>query len=331
MRVFIAGASGALGRRLVAQLIARGHRIIGTTRTQAKLEDLREAGAEPMLLDALDEAAVFEAVRKAEPDVVVHQMTSLARMRDLKRFDRELEATNRLRTDGTRRLLAASRAAGVTHFVAQSYTGWPNERRGGRVKSEPDPLDPDPPKCMRRSLEAIRTLETLVTDAGGIVLRYGSFYGPGTALGPGGAIFEAVRRRRLPLIGNGAGVWSFIHIDDAAMATVAAIEGAPPSGIYNVVDDDPAEVSIWLPALAEILGAKPPRRIPVWLARLIVGEAGVSMMTQIRGSSNTKAKGLFGWLPMYSSWRDGFEKETRATQAPDVSLKQSSAASKRFG
>jgi nucleoside-diphosphate-sugar epimerase len=229
-------------------------------------------------------------------------------MRSLRRFDDEFATTNRLRTEGTEYLLAAARECGATRFLAQSYTGWPNVRTGGRVKSETDPLDPDPPKAMSRSLEAIRQLETMVCSAAGlsgIVLRYGSFYGPETSTGEGGEIVEMVKRRQLPVFGGGAGVWSFIHIDDAARATMLAIERGM-GGKYNIVDDEPVEVSVWLPALAAELGAKPPYHLPGWVGRIVIGEAGLSMMTQSRGSSNLKAKRELGWRLEFPTWREGF-------------------------
>lgn len=308
MRVFVAGASGAVGKRLVPLLISRGHSVTGTTRSPAKAHDLRAAGAEVVILDALDREAVIHAVVAARPDVVVEQMTALAGLRNFRRFDQEFAMTNRLRTEGTEHLLAGAREAGTARFVAQSYTGWPNERRGGRVKSEEDPLDPSPPKAMARTLEAIQTLESAVTHApgiAGVVLRYGSFYGPGTSIAPGGSLVEAVRKRQVPVIGGGTGVWSFIHVDDVAEATMLAIESAP-GGIYNIVDDEPAEVSVWLPELARAIGADRPRRIPAWLGRLAAGEALVSMMTEMRGSSNAKAKKVLQWQPKHASWRTGF-------------------------
>jgi nucleoside-diphosphate-sugar epimerase len=271
---------------------------------------LRAQGAEPVVVDGLDRDAVMRAVVSSHPDAIVHQMTALASMRSLKHFDDEFAVTNRLRTEGTRHLLEAAHACGAHKFVAQSYTGWPNERRGGRVKTEEDPLDSDPPNAMTKTLGAIRALEDMVLNAPGItgtVLRYGSLYGPGTSLSDAGEIVKLIRQRKFPFIGSGAGVWSFIHLDDAARATQLAIERAA-SGIYNIVDDDPAEVSAWLPELARAVGAKPPLRLPAWIGRLVVGEAGISMMTEVRGSSNAKAKRALGWRPQYASWRDGFRR-----------------------
>jgi nucleoside-diphosphate-sugar epimerase len=239
-------------------------------------------------------------------------------MHSLKKFDLEFEMTNRLRVEGTENLIAAARAAGTQRFVAQSYTGWPNARSGARVKTEADPLDANPPKTMSRTLDAIRRLEEMLssaTDLTGVILRYGAFYGPGTGIARGGEIVEAVRRRKFPIIGNGAGVWSWAHIDDCARATHLAAEGGP-GGIYNIVDDDPAEVSVWLPCLAQAIGAKPPYRLPEWLGRLAIGDSGVSMMTKIRGSSNAKVKRLLGWQPIYASWRDGFRHGLEGGCAP---------------
>jgi 2-alkyl-3-oxoalkanoate reductase len=312
MRVFVAGATGALGRQLVPELVAGGHEVVGMTRTAAKQEALRAMGARPVVADALDPDAVARAVAEAEPEVIVHQLTALSGRLDLRRPDRYFAMTNRLRTEGTDYLLAAGRAVGVRRFVAQSYAGWPFARTGGPVKNETDPLDPDPPRALRTTLAAIRHLEEAVTGIGlgeGLVLRYGGFYGSGTSLSlePGAAMVEPVRRRQFPLIGDGGGVWSFVHIEDAAAATAAAVERGR-AGIYQVVDDEPAPVREWLPALAEALGAKPPRRVPRWLGRLLAGEAATVMMTEIRGASNAKAKRELGWTLRYPSWRLGFAK-----------------------
>jgi 2-alkyl-3-oxoalkanoate reductase len=302
MRVFVAGATGAIGRHLVPQLVEAGHEVTATTRSEAKFDQLWNLGARPVLVDGLDAAAVGEAVAQAEPDAIIHQMTSLAGGQDLRRFDRTFATTNQLRTVGTDNLLAAARAAGVRRFVAQSFTGWPNERTGGPVKTEDDGLDPNPPKNQRQTLAAIKYLERAVTEAPlkGVVLRYCAFYGPGAS----DELIELIRRRRLPVIGNGAGIWSFVHIADAASAAVAALEHG--TGIYDVVEDDPAPTSVVLPALAEIVGAKQPMHVPVWLGRLAAGEVPVVWMTQMRGSSNAKAKRELGWAPKWSSWRDGF-------------------------
>lgn len=308
MQIFLAGGAGAIGRRLIPLLRQSGHEVAATTRSKSKLEMLRAAGAEPILLDAFDRQAVHRAVAASRPDVVMHQMTALASLKDFRKFESELTMTNRLRTEGAEILLEAAQSAGAKRFIAQSYSGWPNERTGGRIKSETDPLDPNPPRAMKATVESLKKLESMVTNAPGltgIVLRYGSFYGPGTAVEPGGILVDAVQSRQFPIIGGGMGVWSWLHIDDAARATVLALDRGE-SGIYNIADDEPAEVATWLPVLADIVNAKPPRRIPTWLGRLFVGEAGVSMMTRSRGSSNAKAKRILGWQPHYASWREGF-------------------------
>jgi nucleoside-diphosphate-sugar epimerase len=300
MRVFVAGATGAIGSRLVPQLVARGHGVVGTTHHPEKSSRLREQGAEPVVLDLLDPVAVRTAVLAARPDAIVHEGTALSGMEDLRHFDETFAETNRLRTEGTDALLAAAREAGVRTFVAQSFAGWPYARTGGAVKTETDPLDPEPVADMHETLAAIRYLEGAVVDAGGIVLRYGGFYG-----GPDDPILEPVRKRRMPIVGDGGGVWSFVHLYDAAAATVCAVERGAP-GIYNVVDDDPAPVREWLSALADALGAEPPRRVPRFLARLLAGEVAVRLMTEIRGASNEKAKRELGWSPRHPSWRRGF-------------------------
>ena len=302
MRIFVAGATGALGRRLVPLLVQGGHQVTGMTRTAGKAAGLRAAGAEPVVADALDRDAVLRAVVAARPEVVVHELTALAQMTDFRRLDEGFALTNRLRTEGTDHLLAAARAAGARRFVAQSFAGWPFARVGGPVKTE------DPPAQLRRTLDAIRHLEAAVLGAEGmegVVLRYGGFYGPGTSAGEGGFMLEDLRRRRFPLVGAGTGVWSFIHIDDAATATVAAVERGAP-GIYQIVDDDPAPVSEWLPALAAAIGARPPLRVPAWVARLAGGAHGVVLMTEARGASNAKARRELGWRPAWPSWRQGF-------------------------
>jgi nucleoside-diphosphate-sugar epimerase len=309
MRVFLAGATGVVGRRLVPALVAAGYEVTGTTRNQSKTDQLRAAGAEPVVLDPLDRHAVGTAVGKASPDVVMHQLTALTNLKpNFRRFDQQFAATNRLRTEGLDYLLEAAVAAGARRFIAQSYAGWPTERTGGAVKTEVDPLDPTPAAGSRESLAAIRHLEAAVTGTDrieGVVLRYGGFYGPGTGFERGGPLLELVRKRRFPIIGGGTGVWSLVHIDDVASATVAAVERGAP-GLYNVTDDEPAPVAVWLPYLAETIGAKPPRRLPAWLARPLLGDHGMSMMTTMRGSSNAKAKRELGWVLAYPSWRQGF-------------------------
>jgi nucleoside-diphosphate-sugar epimerase len=312
MKVFVAGATGALGKQLVPQLVERGHQVVGTTRSPNRAALIEEQGARAAIVDGLDPEAVAQAVAAAEPDVIVHQMTALAGSLDIRKLDRSFEQTNRLRTEGTDHLLSAGRAVGIERFVAQSYAGWPYARVGGPVKSEEDPLDSSPPDGARETIAAIRHLEAAVSAADwtqGIVLRYGGFYGPGTSLDPpDGEQIEMIRKRKFPLVGDAGGVWSLVHVADAASATVAAIEHGEP-GFYNVVDDEPAPVSELLPYTAQLLGAKPPRHVPKWLARLLVGEAGTVMMTDIRGASNTKAKRELGWQLRYPSWRQGFAAE----------------------
>lgn len=308
MNVFVAGATGAIGRRLVPALLESGFNVVAMTRSPEKAAALRDLGATPVVADALKRDEVLQAVARARPDVVIHQLTDLTGVSNYKNFDAEFARTNRLRTEGTDNLLAAARAAGVRRVIAQSYGNWIYERSGTSLKNETDRLDPHPPQNQCQSLAAIQHLERAVagaTDLEGIALRYGSFYGPGTGLGAGGDLVTLVRKRGLPLVGDGAGVWSFIHVDDAAAATIAAINNGAP-GVYNIADDEPVPVAVWLPELARALGAAPPRRVPVWLARLAIGEVGVSMMTQIRGMSNAKARRELGWEPRFASWRDGF-------------------------
>jgi nucleoside-diphosphate-sugar epimerase len=310
MKVFVAGATGALGMQLIPQLVAQGHQVVGMTRTAAKQDALRAMGARPVVADALDPDAVARAVAEAEPEVIVHQLTALSGVMDMRHLDRFFATTNRLRTEGTDHLLAAGRAVGARRFVAQSYAGWPFARTGGPVKVESDPLDPHPPRVLRATLEAIRHLEQAVTGiqwGTGLVLRYGAFYGPGTgiSLDPHASMAKLIRARQFPLVGDGGGVWSFVHIEDAASATVAAVERGS-AGIYHIVDDEPAPVREWLPALACALGARPPWRVPRWLGRLAAGEAAAVMMTEVRGASNAKARRELGWEPRYPSWRLGF-------------------------
>ena len=302
MRVFVAGATGALGRHLVPGLVAAGHEVTATTRTPGKVAQLREAGAEPVVVDGLDREAVIAAVRAAGPEVIVHQMTALADMRSLRKVDQVFAATNELRTRGTDNLLAAAARAGTRRVIAQSVAGF-YEPSGGPVKTEEDPLASRPIPSSARALAAIKHVEETVPLAApeGIVLRYGGFYGSGASE----VLLDAVRKRQVPVIGGGTGIWSFIEITDAAAATVAAVEcGAP--GIYNVVDSDPAPVAEWLPYLARVAGAKPPLRVPAWLVRLLAGEFMVAQMTSARGSSNEKARKELGWEPRYPSWREGF-------------------------
>jgi nucleoside-diphosphate-sugar epimerase len=308
MKVFLAGATGAVGRRLVPLLVAHGHDVTAMTRTPGKARLVRELGAEPVVADGLDETAVMRAVTRSRPDVVVHEMTGLAGIKSLRHFDREFALTNRLRTEGTDHLLAAARAVGAERFVAQSFGNWNYERTGTAAKTEDDPLDPDPPAAQRQSLAAIRHVERAVTNVDGmtgIALRYANFYGPGSSFAADSEIAGMLRKRAFPVIGDGTGVWSFVHVDDAARATLAAMERGWP-GVYNVADDEPAPVAEWLPELARRLGAPAPRRVPVWLGRIAAGEVGVSLMTQIRGASNAKARRELEWVPAHRSWRQGF-------------------------
>jgi nucleoside-diphosphate-sugar epimerase len=307
MRVFVAGATGAIGSPLVETLIRRGHEVIGTTRSVERARGLEHSGATPMVVDALDRVAVKSAVAEAEPDAIVHELTAIPPEFNPRRFDQAFAQTNRLRTEGTDHLIAAAEAAGVRRFVTQSFAAWPYARRGSWVKTEDDPLDDDPPAQVRRTLDAIRYLERATLDGSfdGLALRYGGFYGPGSGLDRTGPIADSVRRRRFPIVGSGAGVWSFIHVADAAEATALAVERGAP-GVYNVTDDEPAAVRDWLPVFAGAIGAPPPRHVPVWLGRLFGGELGVTMMTELRGASNEKAKRELGWELRYPSWRQGF-------------------------
>jgi nucleoside-diphosphate-sugar epimerase len=308
MRVFVAGATGAIGRQLVPRLVAAGHEVVGMTRKESNRTMLEQLGASPVVADALDPGQVADAVGRARPEVIVHQLTAIGAV-DLRHLDRSFALTNRLRTEGTDHLLSAGHAVGVRRFVAQGVGGYAAyARTGGPIKSEEDPLDPAPTHQMRETQAALRHLEEAVLGAEwteGIVLRYGAFYGPGTSLAPGEEQFELVRRRKYPLVGDGGGVWSFIHVADAAAATAAAVEHGR-RGVYNVVDDDPAPVAEWLPALAQQLGAKKPMRVPRFIGRLFAGETGVVYMTEVRGASNAKAKRELQWRPAHPSWRQGF-------------------------
>jgi nucleoside-diphosphate-sugar epimerase len=308
MKVFVTGGTGAIGRFLLPQLLEAGHEVVALTRSPAKAELIDRTGATAVIADPLDKPQLTAAVRRAEPEVIIHQLTALSDVGNFRRLDQQFALTNRFRTEVTDTLLAAARTIGTRRFIAQSYCGWPYAKKGGPVKTEEDPLDPKPPESFTKTLAAIRYLENKMlstTFLEGVALRYGNFYGPGTAIGKGGSVYKSVRRRQLPIIGGGAGIWSFIHTMDAARATIAAVtHGAP--GIYNVVDDEPARVSVWLPFLAKSIGAKPPYRIPHWLGELLVGKAGVAMMTQVRGGSNAKAKRELGWKAVYASWRVGF-------------------------
>jgi nucleoside-diphosphate-sugar epimerase len=300
MRVFVTGASGALGSRLVPQLIDAGHDVIGTHNSPASAELLRTLGAKPMMVDLLDARAVRKAVLENEPEAIVHQATALANAKWGRSLDKTLAKTNELRTKGTDALLAAAREAGVRRFVAQSFAPFLYAREGGPVKTEDDPLDATPPPNTQQTSAAMTYLEGAVTAFGGIALRYGGFYGAAND-----ALIEPVRKRQYPIVGDGGGIFPWIHLEDAAAATVLALEHDGPA-IYNIVDDEPAPVREWLPVLAQALDAKPPRRFPTWLARLFAGEAAVVMGTEARGASNAKAKGELGWTPRYPSWRKGF-------------------------
>lgn len=313
MKIFIAGSSGALGRRLVPLLAASGHEVVAMTRSQKGAALIGSLGAEAVVADGLDAPAVKRAVMAAEPEVVIHQMTALTGVSNFKKFDKEFATTNRLRTEGTDHLLKAALAVGARRFVAQSFGGWNYARTGSEPKTESAPFDPSPPANQRQSLAAIRYLENAVTGTDGIegiVLRYANLVGPGTQFAEDGEFVAMARKRLVPVVGGGAGVWSFVHVDDAALATIAAIENGAP-GIYNVADDVPAPVADWVPELAKALAAKPPRNVPAFMGRIVRGEVGVSMMTQVRGISNAKAKRELGWQPRYPSYRDSF----RAGQA----------------
>ena len=305
MRVFVAGASGAIGTRLVPQLIERGHEVIGSFRSPAGAERVAAHGAEPIVLDLLDPRAVHTAVLAAEPDAIVHQATALADVRFSRKLDRSFAQTNRLRREGTDALLVAAREAGVRRFVAQSFANFRYAREGGPAKSEDDPLDPTPVRGMRETSAAMTYLDEAVTAAGGIALRYGSFYGA-----PNDGLLEPVRKRQFPIVGSGGGVSSFVHLEDAAAATVLALEHDGPA-VYNIVDDEPAPMREWLPVLADALGAESPRRFPGWLARLFAGGAVVMMATDARGAVNAKAKGELGWTLRHPTWRQGFPEAYR--------------------
>jgi nucleoside-diphosphate-sugar epimerase len=308
MRVFVAGGTGVVGRFLLPQLVEDGHEVIALVRAAQKTREVEALGAKATVADALDRGELTQAVEKAAPEVIIHQLTSLPGAVNFKKFDEEFVLTNRFRTEVTDTLLAAARLVGARRFIAQSFCGWPFAREGGPVKSEEDALDPNPPANFRNTLTAIRYLEERVRRTEGVealALRYGFFYGPGTSIAKGGAVVELVRKRRLPIVGDGAGIWSFIHIRDVAQATAAAVSRGAP-GIYNIVDDEPAPVSTWLPALAQAVGAKPPYRVPGWLGKLVIGTGGLFMMTEIRGCSNAKAKRELEWQLLYPSWRRGF-------------------------
>jgi nucleoside-diphosphate-sugar epimerase len=324
MKVFVAGASGAIGTRLVPQLICRGHEVIGTSTSPESGERVRVLGAKAIVLDLLDARAVREAVLEARPDAIVHQATALANVRFSKDLDRTFAHTNRLRRDGTDALLAAAREADVSRFVAQSFASMRYARLGGPVKGEDDPLDTTPVAGMQETAAAMTYLDDAVRRSCGIALRYGNFYGA-----PNDGLIEPVRRRQFPIVGSGEGVSSFIHLEDAATATILALEHEGPA-IYNIVDDEPAPAREWLPVLADALGAKPPRHFPVWLAQLFAGDIGVMLGTEARGASNAKAKRELGWSLRYPSWRQGFAvtyaKPTASTTTPMTALTDGTAS-----
>jgi len=303
MRVFVAGATGVIGQYLVPGLITAGHEVTASTRSPLKASQLKRQGATPVIVDGLDREAVLKAVAAAQPEVIIHQMTALTSMKSFRNLDRQFAVTNELRSTGTDYLLEAAQMAGTRRFIAQSFIGWNNARSGSAVKTEQDPLDPHPLPGTTKTLAAVKYLEETVLTAvpEGLVLRYGIFYGHGAS----DLMLEVVRKRQLPVIGGGTGIWSFTEITDAAAATVAAVSHGAP-GLYNVVDDEPAPVAQWVPYLAACLAAKPPMRAPAWLGRLLGGEMIVSWMMEGRGASNDKAKRELGWTPKYPSWRDGF-------------------------
>jgi nucleoside-diphosphate-sugar epimerase len=307
MRIFLAGASGAVGQTLIPLLLRDQHEVFGAFRNPAHSSLVQNLGATPVVVDALDPQAVNERVTQIKPQVVIHQLTAIPARIDLRQFDRDFAVTNRLRIEGTRNLLTAAVSAGTEKFVAQSFAGWPYARTGSALKTEEDALDPTPPPRMKPVLEALKTLEATVLNEPritGTVLRYGPLYGPHSSIASDGTIIEDLRKRKVPLVGKGTGIWSFLHLHDAATAAVAALKAK--SGIYNIVDDDPAPVSEWIPYLAQCVGAKPPIRVPNWLARLLIGEHAIMLMNEIRGVSNAKAKRELNWTPKWSSWRQGF-------------------------
>jgi nucleoside-diphosphate-sugar epimerase len=307
MRVFVAGATGAVGAPLVRALVRRGHDVVGTTRSPVRAKGIEAAGATAAVVDASDADAVKRAVAEAAPDVIVHELTAIPADLDIRHFDRAFATTNRLRTEGTDHLVAAAEGVAVRRFVAQSFEPWMYARSGSWVKTEEDALEEDPPAQVRSTLEALRYVEraTLAGPFEGVALRYGGFYGPGSSMTRTAPMADAIRRRRFPIVGSGDAMWSFVHVEDAAEATALAVERGAP-GAYNVTDDEPAPVREWLPALADALGAPAPRRVPVWLGRVFAGELGVAMMTELRGGSNAKAKRELGWTLRYPSWREGF-------------------------
>lgn len=324
MKVFVTGASGAIGKRLVPQLIGGGHEVVGAFKSPSNIELVRAMGAKPLVLDLLDAGAVRKEILKAKPEAIIHEATSLNNKLDFKNPDRAFAQTNLLRTKGIDALLAAAQEAGVRQFVAQSFASYRYARKGGPIKTEDDPLDPNPPAAMRETYAAMSYLDNAVTEAGGVALRYGGFYGDSNNSSERVNLLEPILKRMFPIVGDGGGYASFIHLEDAAAATVLALEKGA-TGIYNIVDDEPAPVREWLPYLAEVLGARPPRHFPAWMARLVAGELAVMMGTELRGASNAKAKGEFGWTLRYPSWREGFRAAYGNGKAPIAPVAMSPA------
>jgi nucleoside-diphosphate-sugar epimerase len=322
MKILVAGASGAIGRALVPLLVGAGHDVVGMVQRPRSVEVVHALGAEPRTVDALDADAVLHCFREVRPQVAIHQLTAIPAAIDMRHFDRDFALTNLLRTEGTRNLLAGAVDAGATHFIAQSFAGWTYGRSANgaksKLKTEEDRFDPDPPKKLRATLDALNSLERAVLSESritGTVLRYGAFYGPHTSIAKDGSTVRAVRRRKLPLVGEGTGVWSFVHIEDAASATAVAV-AAGRGGVYNVVDDEPAPVSEWLSFLAHCAHAQPPRQVSAWMARLLIGEHVVAVMNEIRGVSNAKIKRELGWTPRWPSWREGFREACKSASLP---------------
>jgi nucleoside-diphosphate-sugar epimerase len=308
MKILVTGGTGAIGKFLLPLLLENKHEVVAITRSASKAPLLEDSGVTGVVVDPLDKVRLTAEVRRAEPEVIIHQLSALTGAGNFRKFDQEFALTNRFRTEVTETLLMAARTIGTKRFIAQSYCGWPYAKKGGPIKTEEDPLDPHPPESFVKTLAALRALENKISNTKfleAVALRYGMFYGPGTAIGKGGSMVKMIRRRTFPIIGGGGGIWSFIHLLDAARATLAAISRGAP-GIYNIVDDEPAKVATWLPVLAKAVEAKPPYKIPHWLGELVIGKAGVAMMTQIRGCSNAKAKRELNWTPVYPSWRIGF-------------------------
>jgi 2-alkyl-3-oxoalkanoate reductase len=311
MKVFVAGSTGVIGRMLLPVLQDEGHEVAALVRNPENGRAVEKMGAKAVLADALKKEELTAAIQKAEPEVIIHQLTAIPKDLDFKKLDEQFVLTNRLRTEVLDTMIAAGQLVGTRRFIAQSLCGWPFARVGGPVKTEEDPLDPNPPAGFSKTLAAIRYLEDAIRNTQGmeaLALRFGLLYGPGTTFAKDSPIVDLIRSRGIPIVGGGGGIWSFLNVHDAARATAVAVTGGE-QGIYNIVDDEPAPVSIWLPFLADILGAKPPLKVPAWLGKKTIGEGGVSLMTKIRGGSNVKAKRLLGWQPVYPSWRDGCTNE----------------------